>query len=60
MGLPRRSGVRTLSFHCRGTGSIPGLGTKVLWPKKKKGETIDRKLINKILVHQIQECIKRE
>ena len=36
MGLPRRSGVRTLSFHCRDTGSIPGPGTKVLWPKKRR------------------------
>ena len=31
--------VRTLSFYCRGTGSIPGQGTKILhatWPARKR------------------------
>ena len=32
--------VKTLRFHCRGGGSIPGQGTSYtyckVWPKKKK------------------------
>ena len=29
--------VKTLHFHCRGHGFIPGQGTKIpVWPKKKK------------------------
>ena len=31
--------VRTLHFHCRGTGWIPGWGTEILhvaWPGKKR------------------------
>ena len=43
--------VRIPGFHCRGPGSIPGLGTKTLqavWPKKKKKkkETLAPRLIN--------------
>lgn len=56
----RGLGVGTLSFPCRGTGSIPDWGTKILWQKKKKGENIDTKLINKILANRIQESIKKE
>ena len=29
--FPGRPGVKTLHFHCRGTGSIPGRGTKIPW-----------------------------
>ena len=35
-GFPGGPVVKTLHFHCRGLGSIPGLGTKILQSKKKK------------------------
>ena len=36
--------VETLSFHCRGHGSIPSQRSiyRVVWPKKKKKEKQER------------------
>ena len=41
-GFPGGPVVKALHFHCRGLGSIPGLGTKILQSKKKK-KTIKKK-----------------
>ena len=38
MDFPGGPVVKTPHFHCRGTGSIPGLGIsacRVVWPKKE-------------------------
>ena len=32
--LPGSPMIKTLHFHCRGMGSIPGKGTKIPWAKR--------------------------
>ena len=42
LDFPDGSAVKTLHFHCRGMGSIPGWGTKI-WTQREKKSWLSRK-----------------
>ena len=51
MDFPGSVEVETLSFQCRGMGSIPGQGTKIphaVWHGHKEKKTLKKVLLEKL------------